>query len=128
MSGTLASHDRQLKALELRKAGASYAMIAEQLGYRSPSGAHKAVAAALKATLKEPAEAVRELEVLRLDAALLAIWRRVQSGDEKAIDRLLAIMKRRADLLGLSAADRARIPSGGADLDAWLAHLLEGKR
>jgi len=126
MSGTLGSHERQLAALELRKAGASYAQIAEQLGYRSASGAHKAVTAALKATLKEPADAVRELEVLRLDSALLAIWRRVQAGDEKAIDRLLAIMKRRSDLLGL-AADRAHAGQQGADLDAWLAFLTGGR-
>ena len=34
-------------------------MIAEQFGYADPKGAHKAVASALKATLREPAEELR---------------------------------------------------------------------
>lgn len=93
LGSKIKAHERHLAALELRKAGASYQTIAERLGYRSSSGAHKAVSSALKATLREPADELRELEVTRLDAALLAIWRRVQSGDERAIDRLLGIMK-----------------------------------
>ena len=100
------AHDRHLRALELRKAGATYQQIADELGYSGPRGAHKAVASALKATLKEPADEVRALELARLDAALLAIWQRVRRGDEKAIDRLLSIMKRRMDLLGLAAPKR----------------------
>ena len=107
LSAKLASHERKLQALELRKAGASYAAIAEQLGYRSASGAFAAVRAALRDTLREPAQEVRELELARLDAAQLALWRRVQSGEEKAIDRLLGIMKRRAELLGLDHRPRS---------------------
>jgi len=101
--------ERHLAALELRKAGATYQMIADKLGYASAKGAHKAVASALKATLREPADGVRELEITRLDAALLAIWRRVQNGDDRAIDRLLGIMKRRSELLGLAAPKQHEI-------------------
>jgi hypothetical protein len=97
------AHDRHLAALELRKAGATYQMIADQLGYAHAKGAHKAVESALKATLREPAEAVRELELVRLDAMLLALWRRVQQGDERAINTALRIDERRAKLLGLEA-------------------------
>ena len=103
------AHDRHLRALELRKAGATYQQIADELGYAGPRGAHKAVASALKATLKEPAEEVRTLELARLDAALLAIWRRVTRGEEKAIDRLLAIMKKRMELLGLAAPRQTQL-------------------
>jgi hypothetical protein len=95
--------DRHLQALELRKAGATYQAIAEQLGYAHARGAHKAVASALKATLREVADDVRELEIQRLDAALLAIWRRVQAGDYAAIDRLLGIINSRAKLTGIFA-------------------------
>jgi hypothetical protein len=97
------SQTRKVKALELRKAGATYQAIADQLGYAGPHGAHQAVASALKATLREPADELRELELVRLDSALLAIWRRVQGGDDKAIDRLVRIMERRAKMLGLDA-------------------------
>jgi len=115
LANKLTSHDRKLAALELRKAGATYRAIADQLGYRSVSGVYKAVASALKTTLREPADEVRELEIVRLDAALLAIWRRVQSGDDRAIDRLLGIMKRRSELLGLAAPKRRELsgPQGG---------------
>jgi hypothetical protein len=95
------AHERHLQALELRKAGVTYEVIAGQLGYANASGARKAVVSALKATLREPAAELRELELARLDAMLLPLWRRVQAGDEKAIDRALRIMERRARLLGL---------------------------
>jgi hypothetical protein len=103
------AHDRHLRALELRKAGATYQAIAEQLGYAQAKGAYKAVTSALKLTLREPAEELRELEVARLDAMLLVLWRRVQAGDEKAVDRVLRIMERRARLLGLDAPRRQEL-------------------
>lgn len=111
----LRAHERHLQAFELRKAGATYQAMADKLGYASPRGAHKAVASALKATLRELAEELRELEAMRLDAALLAIWRRVTNGDERAIDRLLTIMKRRMELLGLAVPKRRELsgPDGG---------------
>ena len=112
------AHERHLQALELRKAGATYQMIAEQLGYASAKGAHKAVRSAMREALREPAEAVRELEALRLDAALLAIWRRVTKGDDKAIDRLLGIMKRRMELFGLAAPRRQELSGLIATLSA----------
>ena len=112
------AHDRHLQALELRKAGATYQAIADQLGYAHARGAHKAVASALKATLKEPAEELRTLEALRLDAALLAIWRRVTKGDDKAIDRLLGIMKRRMELFGLASPKRQELSGLIATLSA----------
>ena len=114
----VAAHERHLQALELRKAGATYQMIADQLGYASPKGAHKAVRSAMREALSEPAEAVRQLEALRLDAALLAIWRRVTKGDDKAIDRLLGIMKRRMELFGLAAPRRQEFSGLIATLSA----------
>jgi len=122
-TGRVKAHDRHLQALELRKAGATYQAIAHQLGYASPRGAHKAVASALKATLREPADALRELELARLDCALLAIWRRVQSGDDKAIDRLVRIMERRAKLLGLDEPPRSKVTLTLDDIDREIARL-----
>jgi hypothetical protein len=46
---------------------------------------------------------VRKLECERLDRLLLAVWSRALSGDLDALDRALALMKRRAALLGLDA-------------------------
>lgn len=100
---------RQRQALELRMAGYGFDVIAERLGYSGPSGAHKAVTSALKKTIQEPADAVREMEVKRLDAMLAAIWVKVKQGNEYAIDRALKIMARRAAYLGLDAPKEVKV-------------------
>lgn len=89
------------KAIELRKAGATYEKIAEALGYENRSGAYKIVISALRDLVQEPARELRTLEAERLDSMTLALWARAQKGDLAAIDRLLRIMERRARLLGL---------------------------
>lgn len=97
------AHTRQLQALELRKAGLTYARIAEICGYASKIGAHKAVQAAIRSTLREVAEDVRSLEIDRLDALLTGVYPQAIKGNQGAIDRVLRIMERRAKLLGLDA-------------------------
>ena len=94
---------KQMQALELRKAGVGYAAIAEKIGYKTPSGAHAAVKSALKKTIQEPADELRQVELERLDTAQLAIWQQVRAGNQGAIDRYLKIAERRAKLLGLDA-------------------------
>lgn len=93
--------ERQKQALRLRQAGVSYPDIAEALGYKHPSGAAKAVSSALKKTLREPADELRQLELTRLDTMLFAIWPYVRAGNAEFIDRALKIMDARAKLLGL---------------------------
>ena len=105
------SLDRQLKALELRKAGVNYQQIADTLGYANPSGAFKAVERALKALQKEPASELLALELERLDAMLVAIAPAVRAGNFGAIDRALKIAERRAKLLGLDAAAKLDVDS-----------------
>ena len=109
----LAAQERQLKALELRLAGVTYQQIADELGYAGRQGAFKAVEAALRLTLREPADSLRRISAERLDRATLAIWRAVSAGDLQAIDRLLRIEARRAKLLGLDAPQRQEV--AGAD-------------
>lgn len=87
--------------MKLRIAGKSFEHIAEELGYRSLSGAHKAVTTALKKTLQEPADELRTMEAERLDRMLEGLWDKARSGDTWSVDRVLNIMERRARLLGL---------------------------
>jgi len=110
------ANERQRQALEYRKAGLSYAMIAERLGYKTADGAHKAVGTALRKTLQEPADDLRRLEVERLDRMLSAIWPQVVQGNQGGIDRALRIMERRAKLLGLDAPTKTDVTSGGESL------------
>jgi hypothetical protein len=93
--------ERQRRTLELRLAGYSFAAIADQVGYKHPSGASEALKQALKVTLQEPASEIRALEAERLDRLLLAWWPRAEAGQPEAFDKVLRLMERRARLLGL---------------------------
>jgi len=109
----IASLDRTLQALELRKAGYGYDYIAEKLGYRGRQGAWAAVNRALKKVKGEPAQELIDIELHRLDSLWRPMYVRALRGDIKAIDRCLAIMRRRAELLGLDGAQALNITLNG---------------
>lgn len=135
---------RDAKATELRGRGFTYRAIAEQLGLHDASAARKAVERALVATVAEPCEALRRLELAKLDQMSAVAWRvldtptpivsagkiMVLNGEPlrdpqpalSAIDRLLRIAERRARLLGLDAVIRVGAISM-ADIDAELVRL-----
>jgi len=135
---------RDGEACRLRTTGMTYAQVAEQLGYHDASHARQGVERAMTATLSEPAEALRQLELLKLDQMSAVAWRVLDTPTPivsagkimvlngvalrdpmpvlAAIDRLLRISERRCRLLGLDAVIRV----GGismADIDAELARL-----
>lgn len=108
-AGNIAAVERQRQALELRKAGLSYVAIAERLGYANHTGALKAVKSALRSLVREPAEELIEVEVNRLDDMLAGLWLEARKGNVAKIDRVLKIMQRRAELLGLDAPKTVRV-------------------
>jgi hypothetical protein len=94
------------QAIKLRMAGATTQQIATQLGYASESGAYKAIMRELEQTAQdmgESTEAVRQLELKRLDQMQFPIWNQVLAGDQGAITTALRIQERRASLMGLDA-------------------------
>ncbi len=97
----IAAKFRQQQALELRLAGVTFQTIADRLGYATRDGAHKAISAALQATIQQPADELRAVDVERLDKLTQAVWIRAIGGDLQAIDRCLKILAQRARLLGL---------------------------
>jgi hypothetical protein len=105
----IAVAQREREALELRKAGKTFDEIAGALGYSERGGAAKAVSRALAATVQEPADELRRLEVERLDALWGALWPLAIDGQLGAVDRCLAVQARRAKLLGLDAPPRHAI-------------------
>jgi hypothetical protein len=100
--------ERQRQALELRKAGWTFQAIANEVGYANRSSAADAITTALRATVQEAADDLRKLECERLDSLLSAMWPKGVGGNHLAVDRCLAIMERRARLLGLDAPLRLR--------------------
>jgi hypothetical protein len=98
--------DRELRVLELRRAGLTWQRIAEEVGYADHTGAYSAYKRALKRTLQQPADELRQQELDRIDRLQLAIWQKAMQGDMKAIATIVRLMERRAKLLGLDAPVR----------------------
>ena len=105
--------ERRARALELRKAGATYDQIAQQAGYSSRANAYRDVMKAIKDITAEPAADVKTLELARLDAMLMGTWRPAITGNQGAIDRVIRIMDRRAKLLGLDAPVKTELDTSG---------------
>lgn len=101
---------RAVVALQLALEGHDYQTIANRAGYASKGAAFNAVQRELQRTLQPAADAIRTMEVARLDGLLTVYLPKAMSGDGWSMDRVLRIMERRAGLLGLDAkADAAAI-------------------
>lgn len=138
--------DREARALDLRRNGATYDQIGQQLGITT-SGAAKIVKRVLDQHVTEALPDVRKLELDRLDQlqvqALLVLRREHYhvSGGKVALDqtgrpirddgptlaaigRLLDIQARRARLLGLDAPTKMDVKVFTVDeMDARIAEL-----
>ena len=99
---------RERKGIAPRLAGATYAEIGEQLEM-SESGAYRLVRRCLdreRARTEEDAETLRQIDLMRVERAILALWAQVKAGHLGAIDRLLRCLDIRAKYLGLYAPAR----------------------
>ena len=111
---TLRQRRRDQQAISLRLGGASYPQIAEQskgweMSYVDAGHARKMIIGELRKLGAPDADELRELELVRLDRLQMRWWAVVfsdQAGHNErrdATDKVLSIMKRRADLCGLDA-------------------------
>jgi len=122
--------ERRAFVLNLRRTGATYDQIAQmaiqQFGAdRLPRGwdslyASKDVMRALEfwnREIKEGVDEIRTLELQRLDAMFVQMYRQALQGVVGAVDRCLKIMERRDKLLGLSLPEKLEVTGeGGAPL------------
>jgi DNA-binding transcriptional MerR regulator len=125
---------KQAAAMELRINGFTLNEIAERLGYADPSGAQRAILAAQKKTLQEPADELRKLHRQRLSKLMRVLSTDLCAESEglpemvcpacgetlpldaikaldalldkkhAAIDRILKVLRREAEMEGLDAA------------------------
>ena len=96
-------------ALDYRTAGMKYQTIADAMGL-GKTQAFRLVAAGLEeleGVIKEKAGAVREIELRRLDAIIVAHWNRRQNPECAKV--IMKAMERRAKYLGLDAAEKQAI-------------------
>jgi AcrR family transcriptional regulator len=92
--------ESEQQILEMRQSGMGISDIARDLGI-AKSTAFSRYKSALRRTLAEPAADVRRLDAERLDRLQYAVWTSAMDGDLGAMDKVLKIMERRANLLGL---------------------------
>lgn len=110
------------KMMKLRRSGASYHEIAQLVGI-TYDGVRKAIRAELDRTaerIAEDGDAVRQLELERLDRLQSAVWRRatdMNNPDYRAIDRVLRIMERRAALMGLDQRNIGIVAGAGNEVE-----------
>jgi hypothetical protein len=101
--------------------GYTHQAIAKELGYSTPSASYKAVMRELNATARdhsESNEALRTLELKRLDQWLQSITPQAVRGDLTAVNTAVRISESRRNLLGLDAPKQleARIK---VDVISW---------
>lgn len=96
--------ERRKRAVDLRVAGVTWEQVATQAGYTSRWAAYQDISRWLSRSatgLREQTETLRELELMRLDRALRAIWPQVLAGDTQSVNTMLKIMEQRARLYGV---------------------------
>jgi hypothetical protein len=98
----LTAAEKQRSAMQLRMMGASYAAIAQQVGYADASGAHRAVKAGMANARQDGATDLRDMNLTRLETLLMLHWPKALKGDETAAIMCLQIMDRIERLGGLS--------------------------
>ena len=101
----IVGRERTIRCLELRKAGATFQQIGDELGI-TRQGAHKAAKRGMQELINktpETAAETRAVQLLRIDALLLGVWDRARKGDDAAIDRVLRLEEFRAKLTGTFA-------------------------
>lgn len=90
-------------ALELRKAGVPYHVIAERLGWKNPQSAHRAVQKAMQSIVKDATEEAKQIDLQRLEHLFMLAWAKAQNGDLRAIEAAIRIQERISAIRGLDA-------------------------
>lgn len=95
--------DKEIKIIELRRAGETWERIALETGFQNASGAYKMYQRAAERMVRPHLEEYRDMALDRLEYMRSVIWPKVALGDMGAIDTALRISDREAKLLGLDA-------------------------
>jgi DNA-binding CsgD family transcriptional regulator len=94
------SREREAKAVRLRSAGLSYALIADELGLRNAGSAYKAFRRGIQRLGSEEASEALSLAHERYLALLRSVWSSALEGDQDAVTSALEILDRIERLFG----------------------------
>jgi hypothetical protein len=122
-------------AVQLRIAGASWAEIAETLGYPTPRAALVATEKALEKEMKteESQTHMRSLAGKRLERVLRSVWAKAIDPSHPehllAVDRVRLLIDRHAKLYGLDAPQQFVVNSPTQiELEQWVATVVQQGR
>ena len=118
---------REARVFELRIQGFTFEQIATEVGYQGASGAWQAYKRVKESHIFESVDEARQLELMRLDEMMLALWDRAIGGDLPAASCVLKIMDRRAKLLGLDKPEKIEVNKwdiSGQDIDAEVQRIV----
>lgn len=97
---------RVAQALRLRRMGYTYQQIAERVGYADESGARNAIKKANARIIRDEARALVGWQLDQIDTALSVVLEAIAKNDKGslwAVDRLVPLLKRQSELMGLDA-------------------------
>lgn len=119
---------KELKVLDLRRAGFTFQRIAEEVGYATPSGAQRALERIMARNIPQAPEEFRWQELDRLDRMQVALWPRAMKGDDRAIGTIVRLMERRAKLVGIDAPTKIQAEvvnyDGNRDIDGDIERIV----
>lgn len=95
------AREREAMVLRLRRAGATFAQIAEEVGYAGEGAAYKAFARAMDRTIREPAESYRNLHRDRLEELYRLTMGQILAEDAagRSVARLVEVANKVLDSL-----------------------------
>jgi anti-sigma factor RsiW len=134
-SGVARARDRKANAaIQLRIAGASWAEVAEALGYPTPRAALVATEKALEKELRteENKTNMRSMAGRRLERMLRGVWAKAIDPEHPehllAVDKARLIIDRHAKLYGLDAPTEVVVTSPAQEeLEKWVSEVIKTK-
>ncbi|MFG1709222.1 hypothetical protein ACFLIM_39130 [Nonomuraea sp. M3C6] len=117
--------ERRAKAVQMRIAGISPTIIAENLGYSSSAAVIKDITRSMQKAAKAEhiaSEHLLQIEIDRLDRLMASVWAKALGGDVKAVDQAEKLIARRCALLGLDLINRNG--SENSDVASLLGNLF----
>jgi AcrR family transcriptional regulator len=104
--------DRQTKVAEMRLAGfTSQRAIAQRLGVDKAtiSRDFKELDAKFQEIAAQDIVRAKGLDLERIEALIDAIWAKAENGDTWSIDRIVKLLERKANMLGLDAPKKTEV-------------------
>jgi hypothetical protein len=105
----IARWERDYECVKMRRAEVDWMTIAEKLGYASPGHAHDRFLAFMRAYPRDDVEAMRDLELDRIEKTARALEPRIEQGDVRAAEVWNKLSERRAKLMGLDKPERREV-------------------